>query len=147
MPSFLTFPSPRRAHGAPGAVRGFAEFLDRTKASLAFATHHFYPMGVPAPANSDERATVENMLSPELMARTRACVDSAVTAAAAHGVVLRVDETNSAFGFGQPGVSDVFASALWGIDHLYTLAELGVAGVNVQTGTNINGGLTCKGTY
>jgi hypothetical protein len=41
----------------------------------------------------------------------------------------------------------VFASALWGIDHFYTLAKLGVAGVNVQTGTNINGGLTCKGIY
>jgi Glycosyl hydrolase family 79, N-terminal domain len=130
-----------------GGGAWFAEFLDKTRTPLAFATHHFYPMGVPAPANSDERATVENMLSPELMARTRACVDSAVTAAATHGVALRVDETNSAFGFGQPGVSDVFASALWGIDHLYTLAELGVAGVNVQTGTNINGGLTCKGIY
>jgi hypothetical protein len=58
-----------------------------------------------------------------------------------------VDETNSAFGFGQHGVSDVFASALWGLDHLFTLAELGVAGVNVQTGTNNEGGLTCAGVY
>jgi hypothetical protein len=44
-------------------------------------------------------------------------------------------------------VSDVFASALWGVDHLFTLAELGVAGVNIQTGTNLDGGLTCEGVY
>jgi hypothetical protein len=74
-------------------------------------------------------------------------VDSAAASAATHVLPLRVDETNSAFGFGQPGVSDVFASALWGLDHLFTLAELGVAGVNVQTGTDLEGGLTCAGVY
>jgi hypothetical protein len=104
-------------------------------------------MGVPAPAGSLEDATIPNMLSPALMTRTRACVDSAAAPAAARGLALRVDETNSAFGFGQEGVSDVFASALWGLDHLFTLAELGVAGVNIQTGTNFSGGLTCEGIY
>ena len=74
-------------------------------------------------------------------------MDSAAVPAAAHGLALRVDETNSAFGFGQPGVSDVFASALWGVDHLFTLADLGVAGVNIQTGTDGAGGLTCAGIY
>jgi Glycosyl hydrolase family 79 C-terminal beta domain len=44
-------------------------------------------------------------------------------------------------------VSDVFASALWGLDHLFTLAELGVASVNVQTGSDGDGGLTCAGVY
>ena len=143
-------PSARLAGPATWCTGGgkyFAEFLDRRRAALAFATHHFYPMGVPAPAGSAEHATIANMLSPELMVRTRACVDSAAGPAAAHGLPLRVDETNSAFGFGQPGVSDVFASALWGVDHLFTLAELGVAGVNIETGTNLNGGLTCEGVY
>src|ERR687890_385647 len=84
------------------------------------------------PGPGAPEATVENMLSPDLMARTRACVDSAAGPAAARGLALRVDETNSAYGFGQPGVSDVFASALWGLDYLHTLAEAGVAGVNIQ---------------
>jgi hypothetical protein len=87
------------------------------------------------------------MLSPELMARSRACVDTAVASAAQHQLALRVDETNSAYGFGKPGVSDVFASALWGVDYLFSLAELGVAGVNVEMGTDGNGGLTCAGVY
>jgi hypothetical protein len=130
-----------------GGGAWFADFLAGTGTPLAYATEHFYPMGVPAPAGSEEEATVANMLSPELMARSRACVDSAAGPALARGLALRVDETNSAFGFGEPGVSDVFASALWGLDHLFTLAELGVAGVNLQTGTDVNGGLTCRGIY
>ncbi|MFL5515082.1 MAG: glycosyl hydrolase family 79 C-terminal domain-containing protein [Gemmatimonadales bacterium] len=130
-----------------GGGAWFTEFLDRRHAPIAFTSHHFYPMGRTAPAGSPEEATVANMLSPELMARSRACVDSAAASAASRTLPLRVDETNSAFGFGQPGVSDVFASALWGLDHLFTLAELGVAGVNVQTGTDLQGGLSCAGVY
>jgi len=125
----------------------FAGFLDRIQAPLAFTSHHFYPMGRTAPGDSPEHATVDNMLSPELMARTRACVDSAAGPAASRNLALRVDETNSAYGFGQPGVSDVFASALWGVDYLFTLAELGVAGVNLEMRTDGNGGLTCAGVY
>jgi hypothetical protein len=130
-----------------GGGSWFAGFLERHRSSLAFTSHHFYPMGRTAPADSPEHATVANMLSPELMARSRACLDSAATPAATYGLPLRVDETNSAYGFGQPGVSDVFASALWGLDYLFTVAELGAAGVNLQTGTSLEGGLTCAGVY
>jgi len=130
-----------------GGGAWFAGFLDRRRGSLAFTSHHFYPMGRTAAAGSVEEATVANMLSPELMARSRACVDTAVASAAQHQLALRVDETNSAYGFGRPGVSDVFASALWGVDYLFSLAELGVAGVNLQMGTDGNGGLTCAGVY
>jgi Glycosyl hydrolase family 79 C-terminal beta domain len=130
-----------------GGGTWFAGFLERHQASLAYTSHHFYPMGRTAPAGSPEHATVANMLSPELMARSRACLDSAATPAKTYGFALRVDATNSAYGFGQPGVSDVFASALWGLDYLFTVAELGVAGVNIQTGTNAEGGLSCAGVY
>ncbi len=130
-----------------GGGAWFTEFLDRRHARIAFTSHHFYPMGRTAPAGSPEEATVANMLSAELMARSRACVDSAAASAESRGLPLRVDETNSAYGFGQPGVSDVFASALWGLDYLFTVAEVGVAGVNVQTGTNLEGGLSCAGVY
>jgi hypothetical protein len=130
-----------------GGGNWFAEFLDQRRAALGFTSTHFYPTGRTAAAGSPEQATVGNLLSTGLMDRTRACVDSAAASAAEHVLPLRVDETNSAFGFGQPGVSDVFASALWGLDHLFTLAELGVAGVNVQTGSGLDGGLTCAGVY
>lgn len=114
---------------------------------LALATHHFYPMTASAPADSPEFASIANMLSPALMARTAACIRAAARTAAARGVPLRLDETNSASGFGKAGVSDVLASALWAVDHLFTAAEQGAAGVNVQSGTDLQGGLTCAGVY
>jgi hypothetical protein len=55
---------------------------------------------------------------------------------AASHVPLRVCETNSFYGGGQPGVSDVFVSALWVLDFMWTLVSGGAAGVNMQTGVN-----------
>jgi hypothetical protein len=130
-----------------GGEGWFQDFLARSGTPLAFATAHYYPMGRTAESGSDETATITNMLSPALMARSQACLGAVAGAARSRGLALRVDETNSAYGFGQPGVSDVFASALWAIDYLHTLAELGVAGVNIQTGTDENGGLGCGGVY
>src|SRR3954453_19860936 len=60
-----------------GGGAWFADFLAGTGTPLAYATEHFYPRGVPAPAGSEEGARVANMLSPELRAGSRACVDSA----------------------------------------------------------------------
>jgi hypothetical protein len=114
---------------------------------LVLATHHFYPMTASAPADSPEFASIANMLSATLMARTAACINAAARTAAAHGVPLRLDETNSASGFGKAGVSDVLASALWAVDHFFTAAEQGTSGVNVQSGTDLQGGLTCAGIY
>jgi hypothetical protein len=56
--------------------------------------------------------------------------------AAASHVPLRVCETNSFYGGGQPGVSDVFVSALWALDFMWVLASGGAAGVNMETGVN-----------
>jgi hypothetical protein len=56
-------------------------------------------------------------------------------ASAAH-VPFRICEANSLYGGGQPGVSDVFAAALWVLDFMWTLASGGAAGVNMQTGVN-----------
>jgi hypothetical protein len=56
-------------------------------------------------------------------------------ASAAH-VAFRICEANSLYGGGQPGVSDTFASALWVLDFMCTLAYGGAAGVNIQTGVN-----------
>ena len=52
------------------------------------------------------------------------------------GLPYRIVETNSCFGGGQPGVSDTFASALWGLDYMFTLAAFGPPGVNMETGLN-----------
>ncbi len=53
-----------------------------------------------------------------------------VAVARSYGLPLRVGETNSVSYHGKAGVSDSFASALWGLDVLFTLAKLGLQGVN-----------------
>ncbi|HEU4588209.1 MAG TPA: glycosyl hydrolase family 79 C-terminal domain-containing protein [Gemmatimonadales bacterium] len=125
----------------------FTAFLGDRSIPLALATDHFYPTGVPAPSSSVEFATLDNLLSPALMARTASHMATVAAAAQARGLPLRVDESNSSYGFGKPGVSNVHGSALWGLDHLWTLADHGVAGINVKSDSDLDGGLTCAGIY
>jgi hypothetical protein len=57
-----------------------------------------------------------------------------VQAAHALGMAYRVDEMNSAWGGGAPGVSNAFESALWFIDNAAKLAAEGVDGINIHGG-------------
>jgi hypothetical protein len=49
-----------------------------------------------------------------------------------NGLPFRMTEGNSCFGGGKPGVSDAFASALWGADYMLTCAAAGYCGVNLH---------------
>ncbi len=54
----------------------------------------------------------------------------------ARGLEFRVDELNSAalaHCLGRTGVSDTFASALWMLDTLFSMASVGVDGVNIHS--------------
>jgi Glycosyl hydrolase family 79 C-terminal beta domain len=55
--------------------------------------------------------------------------------AATHGASLRLSEINSASCGGVHGGSDTFASALWGTDVLFGMAEAGVRNVDFHTWT------------
>jgi hypothetical protein len=58
---------------------------------------------------------------------------------AAVGVPYRMAETNSFYNGGAPNVSDSYASALWVLDHLFTIAQGGSVGVNLHGGGNGSG--------
>jgi hypothetical protein len=60
-------------------------------------------------------------------------------AAAAVGVPYRMAETNSFYNGGAPNVSDSYASALWVLDHLFTIAQGGSVGLNLHGGGNGTG--------
>lgn len=68
---------------------------------------------------------------------------------------FRVTECNNIYGGGKPGVSDVFASALWALDAMWVLADNGCQGINFHTGIglyyspfmNENGALKAKPEY
>jgi hypothetical protein len=49
-------------------------------------------------------------------------------------IPFRVAEMNSLCSGGQPGLSNSFSSALWGIDAMFEYANIGVDGVNWMTG-------------
>jgi len=96
---------------------------------LSFVTLHYYPFSVCGVANR-ANATIPHLLSPNTISTMQRQLASALRLARSRGLALRVDEMNSVSCHGKAGVSDTFASALWGMDALFSLAEMGVRGVN-----------------
>ena len=121
------FAGPDTEYGIDTWVQPFAR---ETRGDAVLITSHLYGMG---PA-SDPSMTAEKLLrrsNPELehfIAGTKAATR------AAGGTPFRMDEGNSCFGGGRPGVSDAFASALWAADLMLHLASAGIVGVNLHGG-------------
>jgi len=107
-----------------------ARFAENATENVGLLTHHYYAEGPPESAAS----TIENLLKtdPKL---TRMLTDLQAISRAS-GLPYRICETNSCFGGGKPGVSDTFASALWGLDYMFTLAQANAEGLNMETGLN-----------
>ncbi len=97
--------------------------------SLAFLTLHYYPFSacsVPSAAG----ATGAALLSESVMSSLSLRFSHDIAVARSYGLPLRLDEINSVSCHGKAGVSDSFASALWGLDVLFTLAHAGLRGVS-----------------
>jgi hypothetical protein len=75
----------------------------------------------------------ETLLLPD--SNLKAYLQTLLQAAAKYQVPYRVSETNSVSRGGQTGVSDVFASALWGLDFMWMVAEEGAEGINFHGGS------------
>ncbi len=131
--------------GSDKGKQWFPRFLQDEGSQLVLATQHLYPMSdTPTnPPDSPTYPTIANMLSPQLMERVAQTIDQLTEVAQANHLPLRIAETNSISGSpgrnGKEGVSNVFASALWGADYLFTLVEHGAQGVN------FHGGFGCGG--
>ena len=93
--------------------------------SLSTISHHFYPM-------SGASATIEKLLAPhavdlfQFRDLAHACNDQ--------GVPFVIGEGNSAYDGGKKGVSDAFASTLWGLDLLFEAARNGIRRFNFHGG-------------
>ena len=94
-------------------------------------THHYYFGG---PATNPE-VNIPNLLKPETMAKVQKNAEIATGAAKKMNVGVRMTEGNTCYRGGKPGVSDVFASALWAADYALLLASSGYSGVNLHGGT------------
>ncbi len=94
-------------------------------------THHYY-FGGPA---TNPNVNIPNLLKPATMERVQKMADTATAAADKMGVRVRMTEGNTCYRGGKPGVSDVFAAALWSADYSLLLASNNYSGVNLHGGT------------
>jgi hypothetical protein len=94
-------------------------------------THHYY-FGGPA---TNPAVNIPNLLAPEAMEQVLRMADMARAAADKMGVRMRMTEGNTCYRGGKPGLSDVFAAALWSADYSLLLAQNNYSGVNLHGGT------------
>jgi hypothetical protein len=92
----------------------------------ALLTDHFYPLT----RCGDHKATLSELVSPVTRRNETTTLQRLAAIAQASTLPLRVDETNNISCRGQPGVSNVFASALWAVDYVARAMASGVAGLN-----------------
>jgi hypothetical protein len=103
-------------------------FAQRFKQQVQFLSQHYYAEGPP----TDPSMTIERLLRPnpklddEFAGMQRTKQES--------GLPFRMAETNSCYQAGKQGVSDTFASALWGAELMYQLAGAGGMGINFHGG-------------
>lgn len=111
-------------------------FASQLGSRIALLTQHLYPLA-PTSAVSSTASNVASI--PHILgttARQTEDTDGSQLQQIALGqkIPWRMAETNSCYNGGEKGVSDVFASALWGVDYMFTLAGRNSAGVNFHGG-------------
>ena len=94
-------------------------------------THHYYFGG---PATNPE-VIIPNLLKPATLQKVQNTASIATAAARKIGARVRMTEGNTCYRGGKPGVSDVFAAALWSADYSLLLATNDYSGVNLHGGT------------
>jgi hypothetical protein len=111
----------------------FTSFAQAEAKDIVLLSMHYYRANGQSPTS-----TIELLVSyPD--ANLQKDLAPLNTAAQAAGVPFRMAETNSFYNGGAPNVSDVYASSLWVIDHLFTIAQGGSVGVNLHGGGNGDG--------
>lgn len=102
------------------------EYAKRHGEENVFLSRHYYKEAAP-------RGSIADLLAGD--ADFYAEVEQAMQAADASRLPFRLTEANSYYLGGRDGVSNVFASALWGADFMLAMAQRGVAGIHFHGGT------------
>jgi hypothetical protein len=114
---------------ACGSMKYVEQFASTEFKDISCLTIHYYCSGAGNP-----RSTVEFMLAP--VHNWESTLGKLRGISREKRVPYRINEVNSFYGGGKPGVSDTFASALWCLDYMFLLASYGCGGVNMQTDIN-----------
>jgi hypothetical protein len=105
-----------------------SSFADNESNNISLLDGHFYTTGP---------ATMSSINYETILAFSTKLPDYLQTIkreAAKYHLPYRISECNNVYGGGKPGVSDVFASALWALDVMWTIAENNGAGINFHDG-------------
>ena len=123
---------PQAAFSGPdvaGNTQWAVDFAASESKDLVLLTHHYYRTGARKP-----EATIETLLAPDVAFRAK--LEKLQRTCSQTGIRFRINEVNSFYGGGKPGVSDTFASALWSLDFMFQLASYSCEGVNLETDIN-----------
>lgn len=124
---------PGALFGAPDVAVDYEWLVDtaKKKPQIEMLTGHYYAEGPP----SDPKMTIDYLLH---RGRNQASGQIALVHQAVQilGKPFRMSEGNSCYSGGKPGVSNTFASALWGGDYMLQVAAAGYVGVNLHGGGN-----------
>jgi hypothetical protein len=102
----------------------------------ALLTGHHYPLG----CHQQPPPSITRLLSVHTRAAERASLRRYMTVARARGIAFRVDEAGTVSCGGSAGISDTFASALWGVRYVTAAMAAGVQGINLEGNVaNCNG--------
>ena len=116
-PAWSTYQSPADA----------ATFLaNQPSAFGAYSIHYYAAASTPVPA-------ADYLLTSAAATTLPSNVAGSVPEVHAAGAVYRIDEIGTQSGAGTAGLSNGFQSALWSLDVMFGLAQVGVDGVNWQT--------------
>jgi hypothetical protein len=122
------FSGPDVANASDWVVRFAQQAPSRVGARLVGLSGHYYAEGPPESPD----ATIANLLKTDPRIARR--MDAIMPAAHAAGLNFRMTECNSCYRGGKPGMSDAFASSLWGGDFMLDMAARGGKGINFHGG-------------
>ena len=126
----VTLTGPADAGNIAAWTIPFGEYAGQSQ--IALLTQHYYRGNGQSASSTDAE-----LVSPD--AALVSDLAALAAGAAGIGVPFRLAETNSFYNGGAPGVSDSYASALWVIDHLFTIALGGGVGANLHGGGDGDG--------
>jgi hypothetical protein len=104
-------------------------FVGAEDARMVLAGEHIYPTFNGATAGTTYYPSIPNLLSQYTDNRVMSDVQQLYQAVGGR-LPLRITESNSVGGSGLAGVSNVYASSLWAVAHMFVLAENGAVGIN-----------------
>jgi hypothetical protein len=121
--------APTQCFSGPSTASGtwITPFGRDKHSSVCWLNEHYYKLGT----GGDTVQTIAKLLTKDTAFLTRAYVLRG--AATPYNLTWRIDECNSSAA-NSSGVSNSFASAIWGLDFMFTVAQQGGAGVNFHSG-------------